>query len=296
MTKTVFKYIIPVREGEKTHQLPLLAKFLHVGRDPVQPKEEMLYVPNVALWFEVDTEADTEERHFAIFGTGEKLTLRGDPKYLGSVSFDVFRLPLIWHVYEIHKNDLKKIEDRDCDSCGYALLPDDHPPCVDCRKEQGGRAFWVPQIEEPSWVINALRRYGSQHGALCGEIDKLRKSLQSAKDRNKDCMDANVSLRKENVELRRSRDMWQNEARRWQNETRRERASADDLQGSIDKLRKDKRLIQNILDTVVRDLENTLKLSDWGHDYIDDFLPAAKNVVETLRANQAPLKTRTPHK
>lgn len=64
----------------------------------VKTQNEMPY-----LWAEVDPEADTEVRKFAIFGTGESIPVKRPMTYIGT--YMVHGGNYVWHVYELEKED-----------------------------------------------------------------------------------------------------------------------------------------------------------------------------------------------
>lgn len=82
--KTVWKYIL---QSETTFDIPKDALLLHVdvqGRD-------------ICLWAMVDTEKETEKRHFIVAGTGHEIK-QGAIANVGSVMLESGTL--VFHVFE----------------------------------------------------------------------------------------------------------------------------------------------------------------------------------------------------
>ncbi len=84
--KTIWK--IELKEAVEIHNLPKGAKFLFVGNQ--QEK--------ICLWFEVNNNAELEQRRFEIAGTGNS-QMDGKKTYLGSAIFSNGNF--VWHVYEL---------------------------------------------------------------------------------------------------------------------------------------------------------------------------------------------------
>lgn len=85
--KTIHKYPI-----ETTITLPKGAKIVSVGSQYANDKNRFY------IWAEIDTEADLEDRHFVIYGTGwghDKFF----KEYIGTIHSEGF----VWHVYEYLK-------------------------------------------------------------------------------------------------------------------------------------------------------------------------------------------------
>lgn len=85
--RTIYKYTLEVVDEVQTFfTVPKGAKILCVQEQHNRP----------TLWMEVDTAAETEQRHFVIFGTGEELPEGGERNYIHSVQIGGY----VWHVYE----------------------------------------------------------------------------------------------------------------------------------------------------------------------------------------------------
>lgn len=93
MNSTVWKYILPVNvlsaSSTTVHSIPVGAKFLHLREQH----------GGIAMWFEVDPRAATEQRGFQLFGTGiQAQGLSEGLEYRGTAILADGRLVL--HVYE----------------------------------------------------------------------------------------------------------------------------------------------------------------------------------------------------
>jgi len=87
--RSVWKFPIPVG-SLSTVEMPRGAKILHVACQ---------YGKDLTLWAEVDTEAEEEVRHIAVFGTGHQMTDEWTHHFIGTVLLNGGALVL--HVYEI---------------------------------------------------------------------------------------------------------------------------------------------------------------------------------------------------
>ena len=84
--KTVWKFQLPT-EAEFSLLLPKGAKLLHVGQQLNAP----------VLWALVDTDADSEHRHFRLTGTGHEV--EGDNlDYIGTT--DIMDGRIVLHLFE----------------------------------------------------------------------------------------------------------------------------------------------------------------------------------------------------
>lgn len=86
---TVWKFNLEI-VGRSTVTMPRGARILYV--DDQDPGDRYLQ-----LWAEVDPHALSENRHFAVVGTGHPLP--EERYHLGSVL--QFNGKLVWHVYEV---------------------------------------------------------------------------------------------------------------------------------------------------------------------------------------------------
>lgn len=87
--KTIWKYGISIFDHvSKTFEVPVGATFLSAGMDPGQ------FTSTLSLWFEVDPNAETEERTFVLIGTGH--TVPDGHEYFATIVTP----PLAVHVYE----------------------------------------------------------------------------------------------------------------------------------------------------------------------------------------------------
>lgn len=94
--RTIYKYGVTVGTIA-VHDIPVGAKFLHAGPNPWFRKDDGKYtVDELAVWFEVESTAETEKRAFVVAGTGHELHPKST--YLGTVVLYQYA----WHVQEIH--------------------------------------------------------------------------------------------------------------------------------------------------------------------------------------------------
>ncbi len=81
--RTIWKYPIDVVD-KFVHTMPRGARFLALASSP-----------QLAMWFEVESNAPSEERQFAVYGTGHEIP--EGVVYLGTIFVSVF----VFHVYEV---------------------------------------------------------------------------------------------------------------------------------------------------------------------------------------------------
>ena len=82
--RTIWKYPVEITD-RFIWNIPSGAKFLTLDSNP-----------QLAMWFEVDSDAPKEIRQFVVFGTGHQMQEDVNLTYLGTV----FVLGLVFHVYE----------------------------------------------------------------------------------------------------------------------------------------------------------------------------------------------------
>jgi hypothetical protein len=89
MKKTIWKFILEVKDFQ-TFEMPIYAEILSV----------QMQVTHGCLWALVDPNAEIEERHFEIFGTGNPVgcDMGIDRRYIGSYQTDGGMY--VWHVFE----------------------------------------------------------------------------------------------------------------------------------------------------------------------------------------------------
>ncbi len=83
--RTIWKYPIEITD-RFVHDIPSGALFLTLASDP-----------QLAMWFEVDTDRPTEMRQFAVFGTGHLMQEDVSLTYRGTV---FVQSSLVFHVFE----------------------------------------------------------------------------------------------------------------------------------------------------------------------------------------------------
>ncbi len=84
MPRRVYKYQFQADGEPVVHNMPMGATFLFADKQH----------DGIFGWFEVDTDAKTDLRHFLIVGTGHNIPDRHD--WRGSMQDG----PYVWHLYE----------------------------------------------------------------------------------------------------------------------------------------------------------------------------------------------------
>ena len=86
--KTIYKYfILPI--GEFSLDLPIGASILSFQTQG----------GDMCLWVMVDKDADIEQRHFKIHGTGRLIKETANLHYIGTTQMSIDP-PLVWHLFE----------------------------------------------------------------------------------------------------------------------------------------------------------------------------------------------------
>jgi hypothetical protein len=83
---TIHKYHL--NGGSPQISLPTGAKLLHVGEQS----------DSIVIWAKVNTENETEERNFVVYGTGHQIDPNEAIKYIGTVQLSY---GLVFHVFEL---------------------------------------------------------------------------------------------------------------------------------------------------------------------------------------------------
>lgn len=94
MTKTVWKYTVPITPGPHTIEMGKNKKILHVGSTDV--------MRSIHFWAEHD--GITEERTFQIFGTGDT-SIPDTAEYVGTVIHP--GAAIVLHLYDVTKEGTK---------------------------------------------------------------------------------------------------------------------------------------------------------------------------------------------
>jgi hypothetical protein len=93
---TVWKFDLPVADGDYEIRMPLGAKILKVA-------DQYDDLTKLAIWAMVDVDADPELRRFRMRGTGHPVLNANNPDetitHIGSMI--TFGGKLVWHVFEV---------------------------------------------------------------------------------------------------------------------------------------------------------------------------------------------------
>ena len=82
--KTVYHYPVDPRDGWQEIALPAEAKILHIGEN----------ASGLRMWVELDPDAPTVARRYAVVGTGWKV-----PENAVHISTAITRTGFVWHLF-----------------------------------------------------------------------------------------------------------------------------------------------------------------------------------------------------
>jgi hypothetical protein len=87
MSRSVWKYEVPIDDNWHEVLMPKAARLLHVGQ------QNRL---SVCVWADVDPTAPNVPRQLRVFGTGHYVP--ESARYIGTVQIQA--MPLVWHLFE----------------------------------------------------------------------------------------------------------------------------------------------------------------------------------------------------
>ena len=85
MSRTVWKYVLEIKNGPQLLKIPSDSRLLHVAEQHGQP----------SMWFEVGEGSVPLPRSFYIVGTGHEIPRGVD--WVGTFQAP----PFVWHIYEV---------------------------------------------------------------------------------------------------------------------------------------------------------------------------------------------------